>query len=136
MTIKLHGYLPDKELGILTNLLNEHDYKQEIVGYFTDDEFISETESPEEIVELIASTFMPTPDSVREARAEDTRQMLFTEYDHMVDVLNNRHRRGSITDAEYADKIAAWDAYARGLELVNDTEGWYLNPQWPVKPEV
>ena len=65
MTIKLHGYLPDKELGILTNVLNEYGYNQEIFGYFTDDEFISETELPDEIAGLIASTFMPTSDSIR-----------------------------------------------------------------------
>lgn len=136
MTIKLHGYLPDKELGVLTNLLNEHDHMQEIDGYFTDDEFISETELPEEIANLIAATFMPTPDFIRESRAEAQRQALFDWYDHTVEILANQHRRKDITDAEYNEKLAVLDAYAEALRAINDTPDWYKNPQWPQKPEV
>ena len=133
MTITLHGYLPDKELGILTHLLNEHGYKQEIVGYFTDDDFISEIELPDEIAELIATTFMPTPDSIREARAEAQRQALFAEYDKKA-LQYQREVRLGMTGAEA--RLAAWDAYAEALRAVNDTPDWYRNPQWPTKPEV
>jgi len=72
-----------------------------------------------------------------ESQAEAQRQELFAEYDHMVDALDNRHRRKNITDAEYDEKLAALDAYAEALRAANDTEGWYKNPQWqPPKPEV
>jgi len=69
-----------------------------------------------------------------EEQAEATRQMLFAEYDHMVDILNNMHRRKDITDAEYEQKLAALDAYAEALRAINNTPGWYRNPQWPPKP--
>ena len=35
-----------------------------------------------------------------------------------------------------AERLAAWDAYAESLRAINDTEGWFRDPQWPTKPEV
>jgi len=76
----------------------------------------------------------PSPEQL-EAQAEAQRQALFVTYDHEVDILNNRLRRGSITQSDYAAKIAEWDAFAVALEKVNDIDGWYINTVWPDKPE-
>ena len=72
----------------------------------------------------------PTPEAL-EASAEAQRQALFREYDTVIMMLTRAERLGDTTAAE---KIAQWDAYAVQLQELNDAEGWYLNPVWPVKP--
>lgn len=66
------------------------------------------------------------------AQAEAQRQALFAEYDTKV-LQYQREVRLGLVGAE--DRLAAWDAYAEALRAINDTEGWYKDPQWPVKPE-
>ena len=68
---------------------------------------------------------------MQEAEAE--RQRRFAEYDTHV-LMYQREIRLGVAGA--AEKLAAWDAYAEALRAINDTEGWYKDPQWPVKPEV
>ena len=99
---------------------------------------LAEKEWTPEIIEAYRKTITPSlTDEQLEAQAEATRQALFAEYDHMVEVLTNQHRRKDITDAEYEQKLAVLDAYAEALRAANDIEGWYKNPQWqPPKPEV
>ena len=58
--------------------------------------------------------------------------MLFAEYDKHV-LQYQREVRLGLVGAE--DRLAAWDAYAEALRAVNDTEGWFRDPQWPEKPE-
>ena len=48
-------------------------------------------------------------------------------------LLNQREVRLGLVGAE--DRLAAWDAYAEALRAINDTEGWFRDPQWPEKPE-
>ena len=66
------------------------------------------------------------------AQAEATRQDLFAEYDKKV-LQYQREVRLGIAGAE--ERLAAWDAYAEALRAINDTDDWYLNPQWPTPPE-
>ena len=75
----------------------------------------------------------PPSDEELEAQAEATRQALFAEYDKKV-LQYQREVRLGLVGAE--DRLAAWDAYAEALRAMNDTEGWFRDPQWPVKPEV
>ena len=78
--------------------------------------------------------FPPPPtDAELGARAEAQRQALFSEYDKKV-LQYQREVRLGIAGAEA--RLAAWDAYAESLRAINDTEGWFRDPQWPVKPEV
>lgn len=75
----------------------------------------------------------PPTDTELGARAEATRQALFAEYDVKALQYQRKVRLGVAGGAE---RLAAWDAYAEALRAVNDTEGWYKDPQWPQKPEV
>ncbi len=74
----------------------------------------------------------PPSDAQLEATAEAQRQVLFAEYDKHV-LQYQREVRLGLVGAE--DRLAAWDAYAEALRAVNDTEGWFRDPQWPEKPE-
>ena len=74
----------------------------------------------------------PPTDAELEAQAEATRQALFAEYDKHV-LQYQREVRLGLVGAE--DRLAAWDAYAESLRAINDTEGWFRDPQWPEKPE-
>ena len=71
-------------------------------------------------------------DEQLEAQAEAQRQALFAAYDTAIMQLRRHERLG---DETATAKIAEWDAYATALEAINDTPEWYLNPQWPEKPE-
>ena len=132
MIITLHGYLPDKEFHVLTAVLREHGITERIEGVFTDDTFESVEDVPASVAELISSVFAPTPDTVRESRARAKREELFAEYDKKV-LQYQREVRLGIAGAE--ERLAAWDDYAEALRAINDTEGWYRDPQWPLKPE-
>jgi len=72
-------------------------------------------------------------DAELEARAEATRQALFAENDKLLMMYMRRLLAG---DETARAGFEACNAYAEALRAINDTEGWYLNPQWPVKPEV
>ena len=74
-----------------------------------------------------------TRDFEMQAQAEATRQALFAEYDKKV-LQYQREVRLGLVGAE--EMLAAWDAYAEALRAINDTDGWYKDPQWPPKPEV
>jgi hypothetical protein len=74
-----------------------------------------------------------TRDADLEAQAETQRQALFAEYDKKVLQYQREVRLGIVGSEE---RLAAWDAYAEALRAINDVEGWYRDPQWPVKPEV
>jgi hypothetical protein len=73
-----------------------------------------------------------TRDFEMQAQAEAQRQALFAAYDTAIMQLRRHERLG---DETATAKIAEWDAYATALEAINDTPEWYLNPQWPEKPE-
>ena len=73
-----------------------------------------------------------TRDFEMQAQAEATRQALFAEYDKKV-LQYQREVRLGIAGVEA--RLAAWDAYAEALRAINDTEGWFRDPQWPEKPE-
>ena len=107
-------------------------------GYlvYQDDERYTEIEAylAEHPEALVPEPLPPPPsDAELEAKAEATRQALFSEYDKKV-LQYQREVRLGMTGAEA--RLAAWDAYAEALRVMNDTEGWYLNPQWPQKPEI
>ena len=74
----------------------------------------------------------PPSDMELEAKANAQRQKLFAEHDKKV-LQYQREIRLGMTGAEA--RLAAWDAYAESLRAINDTEGWYRDPQWPLKPE-
>jgi hypothetical protein len=74
----------------------------------------------------------PPSDAELEAQAEATRQAFFAENDKKA-LQYQREVRLGVAGAE--EMLAAWDAYAEALRAVNDTEGWYKDPQWPEKPE-
>ena len=132
MTITLHGYLPDKELHVLVAVLREYGITEEIAGVFTDDTFESVEDVPASVAELIGSVFAPTSNAVRESRARAKREELFAEYDVKALQYQREVRLGVAGGAE---RLAAWDAYAESLRAINDTEGWFRDPQWPEKPE-
>ena len=95
---------------------------------------LAEKEWSPEVVGTYRKTITPPlTDTELEAQAEATRQALFAEYDKKV-LQYQREVRLGMTGAEA--RLAAWDAYAEALRVMNDTEGWYLNPQWPQKPEI
>mgnify|MGYP001385154495 CR=1 FL=1 len=76
----------------------------------------------------------PIPsDKTLELQAEAIRQALFAEYDKKA-LQYQREVRLGLSGAE--ERLATWDAYAEALRAINDTDGWYKDPQWPVKPEV
>lgn len=77
----------------------------------------------------------PPTDAQLEAAAEAQRQALFAKYDDAVWIIEQQAKRGSITQAECDARLAPWYAFARALELVNDTEGWFRDTVWPEKPE-
>jgi hypothetical protein len=137
--IEFKGTIAPATLTGINACLIEHGFNP-VDGQVLDDGFEvfedADNAMPDAAKQLVAEIFAPLPDSAREAREEAIRQELFAEYDHMVDVLNNMHRRKDITDAEYGEKLAALDAYAEALRAINDMPGWYLNPQWPPKPQV
>ena len=84
--------------------------------------------------EAVKEEPVPPPPSYEElaARAEAQRQTLFAEYDKHVLQYQREVRLGVAGGAE---RLAAWDAYAESLRAINDTEGWFRDPQWPEKPE-
>lgn len=100
-------------------------------GFLPDD--IEEREITEEEWADQNAPWNKPSDEEMEARAEATRQALFAEYDKKV-LQYQREVRLGLSGAE--ERLAAWDAYAEALRAINDTEGWFRDPQWPVKPEV
>lgn len=74
----------------------------------------------------------PSPEQLEQA-ALARREVLFAEYDKKV-LQYQREVRLGVAGAE--EMLAAWDAYAESLRAINDTEGWFRDPQWPPKPEV
>ena len=75
----------------------------------------------------------PPSDAELEAKAEAQRQALFSEYDKKA-LQYQRDVRLGIAGAE--ERLVTWDAYAEALRAINDTDGWFRDPQWPPKPEV
>ncbi len=67
-----------------------------------------------------------------EAQAEAQRQVLFAENDKQLIMYMRRLFAGDETARAGFD---ACNAYAEALRAINDTEGWYKDPQWPEKPE-
>lgn len=63
---------------------------------------------------------------------ETERQRMFADCDTHAMMYQREIRLGF---AGAAEKQAAWDAYAEALRAINDTPGWYLDPQWPTPPE-
>jgi len=106
-------------------------------GYlvYQDDERYAEIEAYlQEHPEALKDEPLPPPpsDAELEAQAEAIRQSLFAEYDLAV----KQHTRWIALGIDKDDsKLLAWHEYARQLELINDVEGWYKDPQWPPKPE-
>ena len=72
-------------------------------------------------------------DAELQAQAEAKRQALFAEYDKKA-LQYQREVRLGLSGAE--ERLATWDAYAESLRAINNIEGWFRDPQWPVKPEV
>lgn len=106
-------------------------------GYlvYQDDERYAEIEAYlQEHPEALKEEPVPSPptDAELEAQAEATRQMLFAENDKSLMMYMRRLLAG---DETARAGFEACNAYAEALRAMNDTEGWYLNPQWPVKPE-
>ena len=99
-------------------------------GYAVDD--IEEREITEEEWLNPAALWNQPSDAMLEAQAEAKRQALFAEYDKKA-LQYQREVRLGIVGAE--EKLAAWDAYAEALRAINDTDGWFRDPQWPPKPE-
>jgi hypothetical protein len=134
--IRFNGTIAPATLMGINACLIEHGFSP-VSGQVNDDgfELTEDVDNalPDEAKQLIAETFAPLPDSMREERAEAQRQALFAEYDKKV-LQYQREIRLGLVGAE--DRLAAWDAYAEALRAINDTEGWYRNPQWPPKPEV
>jgi len=132
--IEFRGAIAPATLTGINACLIEHGFEP-VNGQVLDDSFevFEDTDNPmpDAAKQLITATFAPLPDSTREEKAEATRQALFSEYDKKV-LQYQREVRLGMTGAEA--RLAAWDAYAEALRAVNDTEGWYLNPQWPQKP--
>ena len=107
-------------------------------GYlvYQDDERYAEIEAYlQEHPEALKEEPVPSPptDAELEARAEAIRQALFAEYDKHVLQYQREVRLGV---AGAVERLAAWDAYAEALRAMNDTPGWYKDPQWPPKPEI
>lgn len=134
--IEFRGAIAPATLTGINACLIEHGFEP-INGQIFDDGFEvfvdADNPMPDAAKQLIAETFAPLPDSMREERAEAQRQALFAEYDKKV-LQYQREIRLGIAGAE--ERLAAWDAYAEALRAINDTPDWYRNPQWPVKPEV
>ena len=83
---------------------------------------------------LVPEPLPPPPtDAELEARAEAIRQALFAENDKPLIMYMRRLLAG---DETARAGFEACNAYAEALRAINDTEGWYRNPQWPTKPEV
>ncbi len=68
-----------------------------------------------------------------EEQAEAIRQSLFAENDKPLMMYMRRLLAG---DETARAGFEACNAYAEALRAINDTEGWYRDPQWPQKPEV
>jgi len=75
----------------------------------------------------------PPTDAELKARAEAQRQALFAENDKPLMMYMRRMLAG---DETARAGFEACNAYAEALRAINDTEGWYKDPQWPQKPEV
>ena len=115
------------------------------LGIIEDDNcrFVSEGQPEWETIQTyiiehpeVVSDPPPPPDTrdfEMQAQAEAKRQALFAEYDKKV-LQYQREVRLGMTGAEA--RLAAWDAYAEALRAINDTDGWYRDPQWPLKPGV
>ncbi len=134
--IEFKGTIAPATLTGINACLMEHGFEP-VNGQVFDDGFEvfedADNPMPDAAKQLITATFAPLPDSMREVRAEATRQALFAEYDKKV-MQYQREVRLGIVGAE--DRLAAWDAYAEALRAINDVEGWIRDPQWPPKPEV
>jgi hypothetical protein len=74
-----------------------------------------------------------TRDADMQAQAEAQRQALFAENDKPLMMYMRRLFAGDET-ARAGFEVC--NAYAEALRAINDTPGWYLNPQWPPKPEI
>ena len=133
--IEFNGTIAPVTLTGINACLIEHGFEP-VNGQVLDDSFevFEDTDNPmpDAAKQLIAETFAPLPDSMREERAKAIRQELFAEYDKKA-LQYQREVRLGVAGAE--EMLAAWDAYAEALRAVNDTEGWYKDPQWPEKPE-
>jgi len=110
------------EIGVGYHYRKDSDEGKEIAAYLT--------EHPEALVPEPEP--QPPSDAELEAKAEAQRQALFAEYDKHVLQYQREVRLGVAGGAE---RLAAWDAYAEALRAMNDTEGWFRDPQWPEKPE-
>lgn len=75
----------------------------------------------------------PPTDAQLESAAESQRQARFAEYDTAIMRLKRAERLG---DPNATASIAQWDGYAVALQVLNDSPGWFRDPQWPPKPEV
>jgi hypothetical protein len=75
----------------------------------------------------------PPTDAELEAQAKAQRQALFAENDKPLIMYMRRLLAG---DETARAGFEACNAYAEALRAVDDTPGWYLNPQWPPKPEI
>jgi len=84
--------------------------------------------------EAVKEEPVPPPPSHEElaARAEAQRQTLFAENDKQLIMYMRRLLAG---DETARAGFEACNAYAESLRAINDTEGWYRDPQWPEKPE-
>ena len=134
--IEFNGTIAPVTLTGINACLIEHGFEP-INGQIFDDGFevFEDTDNPmpDAAKQLIAETFAPLPDSMREERAKAIRQELFAEYDKKALQYQREVRLGV---AGAVERLAAWDAYAEALRAINDTEGWFRDPQWPQKPTV
>ena len=100
-------------------------------GFPLDD--IEEREiTPEEWADPNAPWNQPS-DEALQAQAEATRQALFAENDKPLMMYMRRLFAG---DETARAGFEACNAYAEALRAMNDTPGWYKDPQWPPKPEI
>ena len=134
--IEFRGAIAPATLTGINACLIEHGFGP-VSGQVNDDgfELTEDVDNalPDEAKQLIANTFAPTPNHIREAREEAKRQELFAVYDKNA-LMYQRLVRLGVEGA--AEKLAQWDAYAEALRAVNDIEGWFRDPQWPQKPEI
>ena len=111
------------ETGIGIHYKKDSDEGKEIAGYLAEH---PEAVQPEPVPP-------PPTDAELEARAEAIRQALFAENDKPLIMYMRRLLAG---DETARAGFEACNAYAEALRVMNDTEGWYRNPQWPPKSEV
>jgi hypothetical protein len=132
-------------MAVITNIYPVPGTDTKALGIIDDgiERFVSEGQPDWETIQTyikehpeVVSDPPPPPDTrdfEMQSQAEAQRQALFSEYDKKV-LQYQREVRLGMTGAEA--RLAAWDAYAEALRAVNNTEGWFRDPQWPPKPEV